>query len=237
MWPIVAASWRAFNVLLEGEIPHPYLDVYGLVTVGMGNLIDPLELALPLPWVLADGRPAPTDTIVADWHALKARQDLSLKSASYAATLTHIRLTPASITALCKTKLQLNHNGLLHHFPGLNSYPADAQLAVHSMAWAMGSDFPVKFPAFKALFAAQDFVRASRECAIKSDGNAGVIPRNYLNMAHLIEADIQRIENPSVDRSVLYGPGTLPALKPWAAKYGIKFSTPIGGHSSWNVES
>ena len=51
MWDSVKQGFRAFTLPLEGEIAWMYLDTLGLVTVGLGNLIDPVELALELPFV------------------------------------------------------------------------------------------------------------------------------------------------------------------------------------------
>ena len=40
-----------FTAALEGVVPWMYLDVKGLVTVAIGNLIDPVAAALSLPFV------------------------------------------------------------------------------------------------------------------------------------------------------------------------------------------
>lgn len=44
------SAWQGFITKHEGNIGHMYLDTKGLVTIGIGNLIDPLSLATPLPF-------------------------------------------------------------------------------------------------------------------------------------------------------------------------------------------
>ena len=46
MQSAVRSAWRRFNEPLEGLTDWMYLDIKGLVTTGMGNLIDPVESAL-----------------------------------------------------------------------------------------------------------------------------------------------------------------------------------------------
>jgi hypothetical protein len=55
--------WNDFNRPLEGRVPFMYLDVKGLVTTGLGNLIDSTGDAEQLAWQHADGTPASTDEI------------------------------------------------------------------------------------------------------------------------------------------------------------------------------
>ena len=49
--PSVLADWGAWTAQFEGRVAWPYLDVKGLVTVGLGCLIDPVSAALPLPFI------------------------------------------------------------------------------------------------------------------------------------------------------------------------------------------
>ena len=75
----VRAGWVAFNAPLEGVVPWMYLDVKGLVTCAIGVLIDPIEMALHLPWRRQDGAPATRAEIEADWCRIKGRQGLARK--------------------------------------------------------------------------------------------------------------------------------------------------------------
>ena len=41
----VKNQFRTFNAPLEGVVKYMYLDIKGLVTIGVGNLIDPINAA------------------------------------------------------------------------------------------------------------------------------------------------------------------------------------------------
>ena len=207
--PSVLAIWHEFSTPLEGRVYWPYLDVRGLVTVGVGNLIDPLGAALGLPWTLTgSGQPASRERIIADWRALKAQPQLAKLHYKYAANVTRIRLTDEAIDNLVASRLQANAADLTRQFKDFPEWPADAQLASLSMAWAVGSGYPKKFPSWSKSAAKQDWLGCKAECDIRSVGNPGVIPRNKLNRAHFEAA--ANAEDPAV----IYGPGKLSALKP-----------------------
>ena len=96
----VANKWLSINSQWEGYLPYMYLDVRGLVTTGMGNLIDPISLATALPWQRADGSPASQSEIVAAWQAVKARTDLESGYGQAYAQVTSLRLSKEAINAL-----------------------------------------------------------------------------------------------------------------------------------------
>ena len=62
-------------------------------------------------------------------------------------------------------------------FQKFDEWPADAQLALHSMAWAMGSAFAArgKWPHFRAACAKMDFDLAADNCKMSEAGNPGRI--------------------------------------------------------------
>ena len=82
MRPIVAARFLEFTRPLEGLVEHMYVDVKGLVTIGFGNLIDPISYALALPFVRKAGRALATPAeITAEWNLIKdADNKLQLKT-------------------------------------------------------------------------------------------------------------------------------------------------------------
>lgn len=162
----VLDAWRAWNEPLEGCVSWMYLDTHRppLVTTGMGNLIDPVELALALPWCDASGAPASPDDVGAEWRHVKSMPWLSNASAAAAERATTLRLTDEAIDGLISDRLAANTAILVERFPDFDLWPADAQLGLLSMAWAMGPGFPVKFPKFSAACDAQDFVTAAAEC-------------------------------------------------------------------------
>lgn len=73
------SAWQGSITKHEGNIGHMYLDTKGLVTIGIGNLIDPVSLATPLPFQFKignqagaiAGRVATTQEIEAEWRTLK----------------------------------------------------------------------------------------------------------------------------------------------------------------------
>jgi GH24 family phage-related lysozyme (muramidase) len=201
----VIEVWHQFSEPLEGRVLHMYLDVKGLITVGVGNLIDPVGAALGLPWKLPDGSRATIAQVRADWLALKGRQDLAKRHYKYAAPITTVRLTDADVDALVERRLRGNEVELRKHFWAWDGFPADAQLGIMSMAWACGAGFPLKFKAFTAAANAGMWDEAAARCKIREnwttpDGklhwNHGVVPRNkhnrtcFLNAAHAVKVGL-----------------------------------------------
>ncbi len=210
--PSVLKAFRGYSEGLEGRTRNPYLDVKGLVTVSIGCLVDPLYLAIDLPWMVGD-RFATHDEIRADWEALKARQDVRNWRAEKQAALTTIRLTNAGVDALMWRRLEANFGYLRRSLmPGIGDFPADALLGVLSLAWAVGAGFNITKPPrdeFVAACNAGDWAAAGKRSNISEIGNAGVIARN----AHqrLCFANAAIVEKLSLDRAALFWPGVPPA--------------------------
>lgn len=224
MRPSVHAAWRAFNVPLESLVHHMYLDILGLVTTGMGNMVDPVQTCIPLPWRRPDGSLAPKDEVVRQWTTLKENPDLAKRHYRFAQELLALRYGHAltlhddDIDTLVAHKLEANEVELRKHFPAYDEWPADAQLAVHSMAWAMGPAFSSKFPTFTGIINRGHFAACGEQnqpggraaCDINEVGNPGVVPRNALNREHFIAAGSKFAR---LYPDVLHGPCTLYALR------------------------
>ena len=172
--PAVLQNFFAWSTMFEGYETFMYTDVKGLVTTGIGNLIDPIASALVLPWQRPDGSVASANEITGSWHAVKAAWP-DVQSVA-CGRLTTLRLPRAAVATLVAGKLRQNDAYLAARFSEYASWPADAQLALNSMAWAMGPGF--NFPALKAALVAGDFAAAAKNCTINPAGNPGVIPRN-----------------------------------------------------------
>lgn len=184
MRQIVKDTFRAWSRQFEGEVPWMYLDVKGLVTVGVGNLIDPVSQATILPFVMPDGSPASAATIAAEWRWLKSHTEAARLGYRYAQQFTSVRLTDEGIGSLVAEKLQTFWAFMLaHYFPDGENWPAAAQLAACSMAWACGPGWPLIFGNCAASAKKQDWAGCAKECEINSKGNVGVIPRNRANVA------------------------------------------------------
>lgn len=190
MWPVVEAAFPSFTTRFEGSVNCMYLDVKGLVTIGVGCLIDPVMQALGLPFLSkSTGARVSRDSIAAEWRAVKVNTYLASQGWRSAAAVTSLMLSPDSVDELLVARLRSNDAYLSNRFGGSNGWeqlPADAQLAVHSMAWACGPAF--HFPRFEAALLARDFETCARECHLDDSHNAGLTPRNAANAQLFLNA-------------------------------------------------
>ena len=220
MWPSVQSAFRVFSAPFEGTIPYMYLDIKGLVTVAVGNLVDPVDLAQALPFCFknkpgigAPGSPATADQIAAEWQMLKNNPNLAREGYKACEPITQLELSDDSINSLILDRLARNEGFLKRQqwFQDFDTWPADAQLGLLSMAWAMGPAGPQGFPHFRAACQSKDFNTAASECRMDEEGNPGLIPRNranftlFSNAAVVLSGEAQG----SFERSVLYYPQDL----------------------------
>jgi hypothetical protein len=154
--------------------------------VGYGFLVDPVELALELQWVdKITGKPADESAVRRDFAKVKAAQHMRYRPASEIAPLTSVRLSDAEMNRGARVKLEQFWSEIksIKGLEDAEKWPADAQLAVVSMAWAVGTgDRPESlrrgWPQFRSLMAAGRFAEAAEESWIRTTGNPGVRPRN-----------------------------------------------------------
>lgn len=177
-----------------------YTDVKGLITTGIGNLIDPISHAVGLPWIRKDGTPASKPEIVAAWQAVKGDTNAARAGHRYAERLTTIRLTDAGVAELVAWKLEQMSRYLLGRFgPDYLDWPACAQLATLSMSWACGPAF--RFPTLEAALRRRDWIGAANSCTISEAGNPGIKPRNTRNRILYRNAD--RVARLGLDENIL----------------------------------
>jgi hypothetical protein len=215
MFASVQSTFPAFSAKFEDRVPYMYLDIKGLVTVGIGNLIDPVAAAQALPFQFknAPGSFATPDEIAAEWQAVK--NDQSLKTSWYSAfeSITQLELSDDSIDAVILERLNQNESFLKgpQWFPNFDTWPADAQLGLLSMAWAMGPASFAGFPRFSAACRILDFKTAAAECKMDDTGNAGLTPRNQANFTLFSNAEIILAGQAQgvLERPTLYYPRTL----------------------------
>lgn len=179
--PAIRRDWIRYNARHEAIVWHYYLDVKGLVTIGVGNLVDPLAPALAVRMIAPDGNLATPEQITKEWAYVK--RDERAKDWRFATRLTALRLHPDELIRLVDRQLDVNDSHLAKRFPQFRSWPADAQFAIHSLSWAAGPGF--NFPKLDAALRAGDFLTASKEVDINEPGTAG---RNADNRALLIAA-------------------------------------------------
>lgn len=206
----VSNAYVAFTTKFEGSVPFMYLDVKGLVTTGIGNLIDPAAAAMALPWRrVSDGQLASRMEIAAEWMNVKARTDLKMHGGMAYRAVTKLRLDEAGIAMLVGGKVASNERELRRRFPDFEDWPADAQLATHSMAWACGPAF--HFPKLGAALLAGDFETAAAECTMNEAGNPGLIPRNVAN--RLLYKNAAYVVGAKLDPEQLYYPHDIGVLE------------------------
>jgi GH24 family phage-related lysozyme (muramidase) len=206
----VIDKWHAFSDPLEGKVFSMYLDIKGLITTGVGNLINAVSEALKLPWRHeATGELATPEEVTDAWKELKSRQDLAKLHYKYAAALNDLRLSEEAVDELVRSKLLEFYAYLKRvHFPDIDSWPADAQLGTMSMAWACGPGFPQTFKNFKRAVLAGDWEGARAACKIRETNNPGVVPRNAHNRTCFSNAAI--VVKNGLDREKLHWPGSPP---------------------------
>lgn len=206
--PVVNA-FPSFSTKYEGYTPFMYTDSKGYVTTGIGNLIDPVSMALSLPWKHANGAPASQQEIVDAWNTVKNAYPGTQSVASQ--SLTDLRLDQQGIAQLVHGKMASNQQTLQGRYPNIAKMPADAQLALHSISWAWGPAFSSVWGSlgqqFDALLNAKkpDFATASQIASQASQHeesiNPGIVPRD--------EANTTLFENAA---KVLAGKGSLSTL-------------------------
>lgn len=199
-------AFRKFTGDLEGaDVPFMYLDVKGLATTGNGNLIDPMSTALGLRWLhKATGIVATANEIADAWRTVKARKDLCQRGGMAYEDVTDLILDQAALDLLFVTRLRLNEGMLCQRFPYFAQLPADAQMAIHSMAWAMGAAF--HYPNFVRAVNDLDFATA----ALESHMRDGSYRRDKANLLMLLNADA--VTRQGLDPEVLWWPNVAPAV-------------------------
>lgn len=182
MNPDARDGFQKFTERFEGWTDWPYLDIFGYVTIGYGNLIDPISLAYAFDYVNDDGSTASRVDIDAAWHLVKSRTDLQKRGGGAFKYLTAIRATRASIDRVFYAKLAANEAIVKRDYlPAFDALPSEAQTAIMSMAWAAGANVFRRFPKFLAAVRSGDWAMAAAECQLDDRGNRGLVPRNESN--------------------------------------------------------
>lgn len=192
MYDSVREQFIAFSTEFEGRVSFMYADIKGLVSIGIGNLIDPVELALPLPFVYKSDQSSAAGQadIQTDWQRVKSDPSLAQKGWRACDAITSLMLTDDSIETLVLSKLDQFAATLRRtsEFADLDDWPADAQLGLFSMAWAMGPAFGPGWPNFRASCAAHDWRGAADNRHMNDSANPGLRPRNVANRELFLNA-------------------------------------------------
>lgn len=220
MWQSVREIWTEFNEPLEARLNFMYLDVKGLVTTGLGNLIDATGPPAPraptdaeraashrlgqrMEWRDADGAVADPDQVTAEWDQIKERLDQASRGGGTFRRFATLFLPDEEIDRIVVEKLEEMESVLRSRAPfaAFDGFPADAQLGLLSMAWGMGPAF--RFPQFQGFVDMGDWRAAADECRFQPDIGT-IIVRNDRNQA-LFRNAAAVVEN-DWDRDVLLWP-------------------------------
>ena len=174
-----------FSTPFEGVVQTMYQDSKGLVTVGMGELIEPIQLGWGMPWKHADGTPATQSEYIAEWNVINGNPELAKDGWVVAARFCKLHLDIADIEVLVQAKLNLNEEQLRKRVPNYDNLCADAQLFLHSWAWAVGAG--ASYPRMLKLVNAGNFMGAIMECDINPKVGT-IILRNEANHQLLTNA-------------------------------------------------
>ncbi len=178
-------QYVTFTEPFEGTVPHMYLDIKGLVTCGLGNLIEPLQLGWNLPWRRKDGTLATQSEYMEDWNAVNGRPELARLGWTEAARYCKLHLSPEDILETVKLKLLSNEVILRKRLPRYDEMCADGQLFLHSWAWAVGPNSP--YPRMLKHLSTGKYLSAIEECDITPKVGT-IVLRNFANKQLLLNA-------------------------------------------------
>jgi hypothetical protein len=233
-WPSVKENWIDFSKRFEGYVPWMYEDRLGLMTTGMGNLIDsplnaepsmePTPFALSLPWMMPQGTRATPDQIRDAWKRVRARADLRPNSGLVYGGVSELRLPKEALGAMIASRFNQNERILGERFPHFQEWPADAQMALHSMAWALGPGF--RFNKFEAAAnkTPPDFLEMAKQSTIQG----GDPRRNAANKA-LFESAANVQKNIPVDAWSVIALDLRPSA--FSGDLASKAGNPTGSHA------
>jgi hypothetical protein len=208
MRPRAEGQWIGFNEDLENRCPFLYVDTKMLVTCGIGNLVNTVDAALRLTWMMGDRR-ATVQEVSDDWHAIWSRRaELANTVAIKQAPYTNVRLTNETIDALVMHQLRANIAYMRKFFPQYDEWSSDAQLGTNSLAWGLGAGLDQTRPEFVTAANRGDWAAAKLHSHLNETKNKGVIPRNAKQRICFDNATT--VVRRGLDPAPLWWPNTVP---------------------------
>ncbi len=189
MRDVVREAFVPLTIAFEGGyIGWMFPDVKGLVSTGFGLLLDPVAMALGLPWRRSDGSLATREEVVADFYNVKNHPNAARLGHKSVEKVAKLRLDREGLFQAFQGKLNSNERVLRKGFPNYDEWPADAELAIHSQSWAVGPAFYNPgagrnyWPRLTAAIREKDWRLAATECFLKEEKTiSGLRPRNRAN--------------------------------------------------------
>jgi GH24 family phage-related lysozyme (muramidase) len=159
MRPAAIPVFRAKTQTIEGRKSFGYRDTRGNITIGIGHLVPSLAAWLALPW---DGIDAAT--LTSEWDCIRLMPFGVEWGAGYYATSTTSRLSDDAIDRLFESDVEACEFEARPLFSGYPYYPADGQMGVCSMIFAMGAKNMQGFPLCCAAIRRGDWTGAAAQC-------------------------------------------------------------------------
>ncbi len=147
----------------EGVVNHMYLDVVGLVTVGVGFMLPNPAAAQALKLVRRDtGAPASDEEKRQDWESVHRREKAKL-AASYK-KFTQTGLPDSEINLELANRIGDFARNLRQRFPKFDQFPDKAQIGLLDMIYSLGPrGLFTGFPKLCSAVDAQDWKACAEE--------------------------------------------------------------------------
>jgi hypothetical protein len=203
-WPRFVSGW-------EGRVAHMYLDTLRYVTFGIGRKIDDnskiSDYGLARPWRDKAGNLVLETRIKLEWSSIKSHTELAPKGGYAFSSVATLHLDDADIDEALLDTTDDFWAALVRTLPRLETWPADAQLALLDMAYHMGPAFlGPKWPNFTAAAKAADFGACATHCQTSR--------RSPRDQAHVkLYGNAAAVSYAGLDAGRLWGVGTSPALE------------------------
>jgi len=147
----------------EGVVSHMYLDVVGLVTIGVGFMLPNPAAAQALSLIRRDTRAAATsDEKAQDWESVHALRN-AMRASTYK-KFTQLDMPDAEIDKRLSVLIDDFARNLGGRFLKFDKFPAPAQIGLLDMIYSLGpKGLFVGFPNFCAAVDAQDWKKCAKE--------------------------------------------------------------------------
>ncbi len=185
----VKQGFLPFATRFDPLVSWMYLNRAGNVVTALGCSLEPITLALELPWVLRDGKqPAEENHIAGDWLRIKRNRILAHKGPTGSAPYTNVELTQEGIERLVIKRLyELEQRFADAGFVDFDDWPADVQLAGLSMAW-LDADLFEHFPKWSKAMKQGAWRLGAKECFFRTTHHHELVGRNWAHRKLLLSA-------------------------------------------------
>jgi GH24 family phage-related lysozyme (muramidase) len=176
----------------EGVINHMYLDIVGLVTIGVGFMLPNPAAAAELKLVHRDtGDPANKQEKAAEWETIHAQ--VKAKRASSYRKFTALDMTDAEVDKRLIVLLDDFVRNLRQRFPAFDNFPDPAQIGLLDMIYSLGPAGLFKgFPLFCKAVDDQNWKKCAGESSRRNVSGArnADLKQLFLDAAKLGNAGI-----------------------------------------------